>query len=320
MLLLNNAINMKNTLKRSIFLALPLFCLPLITFASGIITEAIEKEDVMRGQVIEDMLSVINSDDKETLFQLGAEGDIADWVSFKQSGDVEGFITEVIAPPNEWARARIFIKVPDDTPNGVYTGDITALVAAAPRDEETENVSVGITRKFRRSVSITVTDTEIVDFSFKIMPEKYTINSIEPLKIKLIYNNEGNIAIRPQAQIKIYGPDSEELHNAIYPYPENEASVRPLATKVIEVAHHSGTLEEGRYWVEAIASLNGEEIDKKGFNFNVGESEAENVEVLGWFGSLSSRTGLNNPLLIGGAIVIAVAIIAGLFFVIRKKK
>ena len=261
---------MKYALKTNIILVIFTLMMPGFISASGIISQQIEIEDAMRGQVIEELLSVVNSGDSEIVFKLGAEGDITDWVSFKEFGDIEGLITEVTAPPKEWAKTRVFIKVPDDTPNGEYTGQLTALLSAAPIQEQEDSISVGIAQKFRRPVKIVVTDTEIVDFEVRVMPEKYFINKIEPLKIKSIYTNNGNIAIRPNAQIKIFNPDGKEIFNAIYPYPENEAPVRPRATKAIMIVHHSGELQEGRYLTEAIITLNGEEKHRDDFHFTVG--------------------------------------------------
>lgn len=297
-------------MKKTIFSALVLtvfsFAFSQNVSASGIISQPIEIKDAMRGQVIEELLSVINSSDSEILFKLGAEGDIADWVSFKKSGDIEGLISEVTASPKEWARARVFIKVPDDTPNGEYFGQLTALLSAVPKQEQKDNISVGIAQKFRRSVKIVVTDVEIVDFRTKVMPEKYFINRIEPLKIKLIYTNSGNIAVRPHAQIKIFNPDGEEIFNAIYPYPENEAPVRPRATKVITVIHHSGELRDGRYRAEAIITLNGEEKYRNDFHFTVGTivDKNSNFEFSKFIASIGGGNITFGYLLIGGFILL----------------
>ena len=262
---------MKNTLKINIALAIFAMMAPGFASASGMISQQIEIKDAMRGQTIEELLSVVNSGDSEITFKLSAEVDIANWVSLKKYGDIEGLINEITAPPKDWAKARVFIKVPDDTPNGEYSGHLIAFISATPNPEQKDNMSVGISQKFNRPVRITVTDIETVDFKTKVMPEKYFINKIEPLKINLAYTNEGNVSIRPHAQIKIFNPNNEEIFNAIYPYPENEAPVRPRATKVITVVHHFGELQEGRYRVEAIITLNGEEKYRDNFNFIVGD-------------------------------------------------
>lgn len=307
---------MKYILKINIIILIAfVLVMPEFVSASGIISQKIEIKDAMRGQIIEELLSVVNSGDSEIIFKLGAEGDIADWVSFKKSGDIEGLISEVTAPPKDWAKARVFIKVPDDTPNGEYTGQLTALLSAAPKQEQTDNISVGIAQKFRRPVKIIVTDVEIVDFKVKVMPEKYFINKIEPLKIKLIYINNGNIAIRPQAQIKIFNTDGTETFNAIYPYPENEAPVRPRATKIITVVHHSGELKDGRYRVEAIITLNGEKKYSDNFYFTVGTPDK--VKVLGWFGAFKSSTDFINHFLLK-IIAIAVIIMFAISVYIKK--
>lgn len=297
---------MKCTLKISIILAVFALMTPGFISASGIISQQIEIKDAMRGQTIEELLSVVNSGDSEILFKLSAEGDIADWVSFKKYGDIEGLLNEVTAPPKDWAKAKVFIKVPDDAPNGEYNGHLVALLSVVPDQEKTDKISVGIAQKFRRPVKIIVTDVETVDFNVRIMPEKYFINKIEPLKIKLIYVNNGNISIRPHAQIKVFNPDGKEIFNAIYPYPESEASVCPRATKVITVVHHSGELQEGRYQVEAIITLNGEEKYRDDFYFTVGTFVNENssFEFSKFIASIGGGSMTFGYILVGGFILL----------------
>ena len=267
---------MKCILKASIVSSMFALIVPCFVSASGIISQEIEVEDVMRGQIIEELLSVVNSSDSEIVFKLSAEGDIANWVSFKKSGDIEGLINEITAPPKDWAKAKVFIKVPDDTPNGEYTGQLVALLSAVPEKKQADSISVGVAQKFKRPVKIIVTDIESIDFNVRVMPEKYFVNKTEPLKIKLIYTNNGNIAIRPNSQIKIFDPESKEIFNAIYLYPENEAPVRPRSVKVITVVHHSGELQEGYYRTEAIITLNGEEKYRDDFHFTVKATIDEN--------------------------------------------
>lgn len=290
--------------------------------ASGIISQPIEIKDAMRGQTIEELLSMVSSSESNIVFKLGAEGDIANWVSYKKYGDIEGLISEITAPPKNWAKARVFIKIPDDTPNGEYTGYLTALISAVPSKEKKENISVGIAQQFKRLVKIAVTDNEIVDFNGRVMPEKYFINKIEPLNIKLIYTNNGNISIRPQAQIKISNPDGKEIFNAIYPYPENEASVRPRSTKEITVVYFSGELKDGLYSVEVITTLNGEEKYRESFNFTVGAMIKRNKSVIELLGFVSYIGGGNT--LSGGIIIITglflISIIAFPIFKVLIKK
>ena len=296
-------INKKNIGKAIVILGVFSLIMPLFVSASGIISQSIEIEDAMRGQEVEELLSLVNTSDSEIVFKLSAEGDIADWVSYKQSGDIERLITEITALSEEWAKARVFIRIPDDTPNGEYNGSLVALISPSSSEGDEGEFVVGIAQKFDRPVKIVVTDEEIVDFKATVMPEKYVVKKNTPLKIKMIYTNNGNIAIRPNAQVKIFDSSEKEIFNVIYPYPEMEAPVRPRATKVIEVVRNTDDLKQGKYRVEAIITLNGEEKHRDQFFFTLNNTGF-------WGGIVKGASDMNSWVyLIALAVIVSILVI-----------
>jgi uncharacterized membrane protein len=90
--------------------------------------------------------------------------------------------------------------VPQDTPNGEYNGEI--FITQAPKDKSKEGTSsVSIFQRVGREVKIVVTDKEITKIDTTLIPEKYDIKIGEPLKIKVIYENQGNISLKPDLQL-----------------------------------------------------------------------------------------------------------------------
>ena len=69
------------------------FFQPREILAVGIISQPIVIQDVMRGQILEKSLQLVNSRDTEIHFDISADGDIAEWVTYHTLGDIEKPIT-----------------------------------------------------------------------------------------------------------------------------------------------------------------------------------------------------------------------------------
>lgn len=294
---------MKKTFLILIIVSMFAFALPQAAFGIGMMTEPIVIEDVLRGQELTETLSIFNAEDKEAVYELKAEGNIANWVNFYMIEDLENPITEVKVPSKSSIDAQVKFIVPEDIPNGKYLGQVV-LMTVPEETEEAEQGTVSATLRLRvsRDVSITVTDKEVVKFDTSIIPLKYEVRKGEPLQIKLIYNNQGNISIEPDVQL-IISKDDNTVFNVIFPYAETEEAVKPREKKTMPLIEWqtSGQVN-GIYKAEVKILLDGEVIEEDDFRFAVGYTMKKFLEAVSVIG--------------GGNIVLAWFIIGGVLIAI----
>lgn len=278
-------------------------CLPISAMAIGQITQLIEIKNVLRGQEIQEILTLFNSENNEVEFTLEDEGDIDGWAKFYSMDDSKNPIEKIKAPAKGRIQAIVKLTIPEDVANGTYSGMINVL--NKPKQSEDSNKKTTVAQKVSRRVLIEVSDQEIIECKAFVIPVSYSVGQGEPLKIKIVYNNRGNVKIKPNAQLKI-SFNGEQIHNAIYPYPENEEAVKPLSQKEIFVEWSANDLEKGKHNAQVDILLNGKIIQEESFGFNVGSGK-----VLG--ASYFEKT--------GAKVAVAVIILAiGIAFVIIKKK
>jgi hypothetical protein len=309
-------------MKKNIYLLIPLmvlsFILPQTVFGIGQMTKPIVLQDVLWGQEVTAILKFHNSEDKEITFQLRADGEISDWASFYKIEDenFENPITDIQIPSESFLKAIVKFKVPEETPNGEYIGEV-AIMTTPSGEEDIDNVGASVFQRVAREVRITVTDEEIIQFDTAIIPLRYDVKSGEPLKIKVIYDNQSNVSIKPSIQLKITQISTGKVVQStiIYPYPENENPVRSFERKVFEnlIEWSTAGQENGRYRAEIKVLLNSQVIEEDDFKFTVG--------LYDWDKLLASIAAIG-----GGSLTLAwfiiggiLAIIAGILTVFHKR-
>jgi len=274
--------------------------LPLAVGALGQTTDPIVIDNALRGEDFQEELIIINTEDKNITVEIKAEGQVADWAKFYKPDDLQNPISEANLAASEKLNLFVRFSIPQDVANGDYTGVIAAL--QKPGAEATgENASV-LTQRIDREVTIKVSDQENVSLVVSVIPASYDVKIGDPLKIKLLYDNQGNISLAPQVDLKIKKINTEEVvFNVIYPYPEGEEKVRPSAQKEIsniEVA--TDKLEAGKYTAELTFLHNGQTVSQESFNFS------------------TQSAALNTTTII--IIVVVVVIVAALSLIRRQKK
>lgn len=263
---------MKKTIYSAIlFLIIGLF-LPQFTLAIGQMTKPIVFEDVLRGQEVQETLLLSNSEEKEVVYGLMASGDIKDWTTFYSTDNLENSIKEIKIPAKSQINVLVKFNVPKDTPNGTYTGQAAIFINPEQGDQTKEmNVAVGLS--VGREVTINVTDKENIKFETTIIPLKYAIGKGKPLNIKVIYDNQGNVSIKPDIQLKITEISTGNVvQNVIYPYPENEEAVKPFERKEFKnlIEWQTTGQENGKYKAEIKVIFNGVTYKEKSFRFDIG--------------------------------------------------
>lgn len=295
----------KKLLFLSSFVIFLSFLFPLSVLGIGQLTEPILLENVLRGQEITEPVYLFNTEDKEAVFVLAAEGEIAGWASFYSLEDenLENPLEKIKIPGRESIKVLVKFVIPQDIPNGEYAGFVSVASEAADEGGKREGLTTLVREKVGREVLITVTDQEIINFETTIIPEKYGLKKGEPLKIKAIYDNRGNIAIRPNLQLKILKGE-QTVFKAIFPYPEDETAVRPFERRTLPalVEWSSAGQARGSYRAEVKVLLNDQVYHEEDFQFSVG--------LVGLNDFLQAVAGLGRGSLILGWFII------GTFFVV----
>lgn len=307
--------NTKNKIKLLSKLILTAFCLGITSnaLALGLVADPIIVENVLRGNEVWDTMTIINNNNAEIVYELGSQGEIENWVSFYQKDSLDQEITEVSISPNNRYEVAVKLSVPEDMPNGEYSGQL--FVKQKPKEQSGENV-MAVAQMLSKEVLITVSDEEIIDFEASIIPGEFDYKEGEAISIRVIYYNHGNVQIKPQFGLKIKKIDTQEtVLNVIYPYPENEPAVSPYSSyeiPAIEVSTNG--FEDGKYRAEIAISVN-DYVVEDDFKFNIGNSH---FTATGLLGAISIIGGGNILLawFIIGVVLVALAVFLALY---RKK-
>ncbi len=304
----------------ALILLVGLSFIPSASQAIGLITEPIVVENALRGQEATATLKMFNAKDSALTYALQSEGAIAGWARFYRFEDYNysTAITAFEVPAQSYGQVRILFTVPNDTPNGTYTGQVTIL-EAPPDAVASDQPTVKVQNKIGQDVSITVTDQETVILETQVIPASYDLDLGKPLKITVIYDNRGNITLKPDLQLRIYQDDAE-IYNAIFPYPATVEAVRPGRQVTLpEFTWQTQNQSEGEYQAIITVKRNGQILKEESFRFRLrpaGEVAAATdtgkankllaaVRALGW-GNLTRGWIVLGAVLIGIAAVLAI--------------
>lgn len=300
----------KKIILSSVIITLLCLCLFQYVSAIGMMTQPILVKNILRGQDTVTKITLLNSEDKKVTYGLKAEGQIATWATFYKIDDVklENPIKEIMIPVKGFADVRVKFSVPKDMPNGKYTGQVLAFLTGSG-EIKNEEASVNVSQQVGREVTIFVTDKETFQFKATFIPVTYDVQPGKPLKIRVLYDNQGNVAVRPDLQLKIT-KEGKTIYNVIFPYPEGEESARALGIKEIPAIEWQTTGQEsGNYKAEFTVFLNDKEIQKESVSFSIGYFN------YGLLGAISLVGGKLNQLWL----IVGVALILFVVFVFLNK-
>ena len=292
--------------------------LPLSAFGIGQMTEPIVFEDVLRNSEVTETLILYGSEYEESVYELKAEGEVADWASFYNIDDVnlENPITEISIPAKSSVEALVKFTIPYDTQNKEYTGEV-ALISVPTGNQEIGEMAITVFQRIGRDVSITVTDKQTIKLDATIIPLIYGMGKDDPLIIKVIYNNQGNVSVEPTIQLKITQISTGNVVQSavIYSYPTDANPVRPFERKVFEnlIEWPTDGKDNGRYLAELKVLLNDEVVKETNFRFQVG---------FDWSALFASIAVIGNGSLTLAWFIIGTILleIAGILIVVRRRK
>lgn len=263
--------------------------LPCTALALGQVTAPIVIESAMRGETVQAEMIAVNSDKKAVQIQFSAEGQIKDWAEFYLPEDSANPAASSTIAAESTLRAAVFINVPRDIANGTYQGKISVISIPEENTDMQESYAT-VAQKIDRLVSITVSDKEEINLSAtSLIPEKYNLAANEPLNIRVIYDNQGNISLAPQIRVKI-SKDGKNAYDMIYPYPEDETTVNPGSQREIKpLSIATAGWEEGGYLAELAFLRGDEELLEKSFQFSIGGNNGNPIFASGIANSLKTN-------------------------------
>lgn len=266
----------KNTTTYITFiLTLVFLCVPIQTFAIGQITQPILIKNALREHSYDRTITIINTEGTTQYIKLTAEGAFQEWVKFyataKSTESIENI--EVAAKSKKFVIARF--TVPKSTPNGKYKGFVSVATTPGQEESNLEESSSTVSQKIDREATVEVGGEEMVDFDVSLISDKFDYNRGDLLKIRIIYDNRGNVDIAPQIDLKIKQGENT-AYSAIFPFPEKDVPITPgSVTEISALEIPTSSLQNGKY-IATFKITQGNKILEKDFIFSVGLVKAEN--------------------------------------------
>lgn len=305
--------------KSLVFLALLSF-FPQIAFGIGQTTDPIIINDALRGETFQKEVIVVNTGKESFLIDVKEEGDIAGWVKFFKMNDLKNPIDGVYLKAGERINLFAQITIPIDAKNGKYSGFISVI--QKPKSEAVEEgSSSSVSQKIDRKVDIEVSDKENIAIKVSVIPEKYDLKENESLKVRLIYDNQGNVAVKPDINLKIK-KDEKVLFNITYPFSEDTEAIKPKAIyEVPSVEIPTSMLENGKYVAEFDFIIDTKVVSTKRVKFTIGEvlekkEEAGSKGVL----TMAAKGNYKNWIISGLAGIFAIAFMVYGFSKVKNKR
>jgi len=246
---------------------------PHLSLAIGQVTQPIIISNAMRGQQIQEVLDIVNSDAKDTVVEFTSEGQIKDWVKFYHTDHQNDSIASTTIAAKTNLKILAIFTIPTDIANGEYKGLVSVTKAAENIGLKNESIS-SIAQKIDRSVSIKVSDKEDIKLVVSVIPKTYDLAPNESLKVRIIYDNQSNISLKPAVSFKIIAND-KAIYNVIYPYPEGTSEVRSKAMYEIPALEIPTTnIGNGEYLAKLEFLRGDQSIAENHFGFTIKNQNA----------------------------------------------
>ena len=287
-------------------LASLLVIVPAAVGAIGQLSQPIIQEGLLQGQQFSVEIKPFNSVATVQIFELTTRDQVAGWAKFYATEDREFKIPiqqiEVLAQSS--ASAIAVSTIPAGTPNGVYEGGVVVSTKKTDLNSDQAGANISVSDSVSRQVLITVTDQQNVAFNVQVIPDSFDVDNNGALKVRFIYENTGNVDVRPDVRLTITELATGQLvHEAIYSYPAAEAAVKVRTKKDMTYLNWSASGQNsGRYRAELAFMVNGISYSENEFKFTIGSFAAV------WLASLGS--------FIGGNLVWLWSAIAGILLIV----
>ena len=227
----------------------------------GISPASITISDAFKGGSYERTITVFNTGDETGTFGVTAEGECAGWISFYNGTKPDIPITEITIPGKDKVKVLVKFDIPENIANADYTSTIYAQ--SIPTGNITEGMGAMATIRIPSKVLIQVTGTQILKGTVKSI----TTMDIEidyPLKVKVEFQNEGNVIAKPKIAVAI--TKNGELVDS---FVHDETGIKPGETDTVTVLWNTTGRATGDYVANVTVSLGEDVLASKDLPFKV---------------------------------------------------
>ena len=229
----------------------------------GISPASVTISDAFKGGTYERTITVFNTGDETGAFGLTAEGECADWISFYKEDEPTTPLTEVTIPGKGKAKILVKFDIPEDIANADYTSTIYAQ--STPEEEEGEGAAAMAVIRIPSEILIQVTGTQILKGTVKSITTADTEIDY-PLKIKVEFQNEGNVIAKPKIAVGITKAGGGELVDS---FVHDETGIKPAQEGTITVLWNTTGRDTEDYVANVAVSLGEELLASKDLSFKV---------------------------------------------------
>jgi len=228
----------------------------------GISPASITINDALRGGMYERTITIFNTGDETGTFELTAEGECADWISFYKPEEPNTPIKKVTIPGKGKASVLVKFDIPADVANANYTATIYAR--SIPKGGGGEGAVAHAVIRIPSKVLIQVTGTQILKGSVKSITTADTEVGY-PLKIKVVFQNEGNVIARPKIDVTI----TKTGEGVVDRFVHEETGINPGKEGTIKVLWNTTGRDTGDYVANVTVSLGDEVLATKDLHFKI---------------------------------------------------
>jgi len=179
-------------------LVLCLLPAPVAAGGLGVTPPTLEIADALKGGEYQRTVRLFNTMEEVTNLSLSTSGDISQWVTFYDPGDLTTPIESIAVPSKENTSVLVKLSIPDDTANGTYSGSLHAETGALG-----EEGGQGI--RLHTSVAVTISVTEpqgdgkLLSLDYEGQPATNAVT-----KIQATFQNTGTVETQAKFIAEVY--------------------------------------------------------------------------------------------------------------------
>ena len=238
---------------------------PVAATGIAVIPSHLEISDALRGGEFERNISIYNPDTETTDYTLVASGDAGGWISFYEQdtgSTTVSSVNRITIPGNSNVRMLVKFTIPYDATNGEYAAAIT--VTTVPEEEAAEGSGQTLLLAASVAVTIIVTGDQILSG----VVNSITANDIEveyPLRMKVQFQNSGNVVAKPQITVTIATKDGKVISQ----FTSDEFNIKPEKLDTISLEWDTTGQQLGDYVADISVVLGDALIKREQLSFAI---------------------------------------------------
>ena len=236
---------MKNKLLITVIFVI-LFSVFVSASGIGVVPGTLEFNNVLKGEMAEEVITVQNPGDEAILCSISVEGEIANWIELS--------LDKVKVDPKSSKEVIVRLTPPLDANSGKYIGVFKFRV-----DSENKESGIGLFPGVDTNIVATITNKKIIDGEVTKILTKDEQKGL-PVVFNIGFVNRGNVPTRPTVKIDIK-KGSEGVIEVIQ---RDLEEVKPGENKNYQIEWETSEQDANTYYrADVTVLLNGKIIERK---------------------------------------------------------